>query len=172
MANPQGIVQSDSMNKSKAKHVHNRSRFNDSLSYRKSFTARFGEYVPSFEMNGVPSDSVSVNSHDLIDSLSLKAPFKGTIRKVKESFSVPNMAILPFNWDRIYTQPTNGDDVPYDANCVLENFPQLMSVYWKKFYELVPTTIAAWPSNPTLLGQGTELINVIVKTLILGEYID
>ena len=171
MANPQGIVQTDSMNKSKAKHVHNRSRFNDSLSYRKSFTARFGEYVPSFEMNGVPSDSVSVNSHDLIDSLSLKAPFKGTIRKVKESFSVPNMAILPFNWDRIYTQPTNGDDVPYDANCVLENFPQLMSVYWKKFYELVPTTIAAWPSNPTLLGQGTELINVIVKTLILGEYI-
>lgn len=171
MANPQGIVQTESMNKTQAKHVHNRSRFNDSLSYRKSFTARFGEYVPSFEMNGVPSDSVSVNSHDLIDSLSLKAPFKGTIRKIKESFMVPNMAILPLNWDRIYTQPTNGDDVPYDANCVLENFPQLMSEFWKSFYELVPTAIAGWSASPTLLADGLPLINVILKTLVLGEYI-
>lgn len=89
MANPQGIVQTDSMNKTQGKHIHSRSRFEDSLSYRNSFTARFGEYTPSFVMDGVPSDEISVNSHDLVDSLSLKAPFKGSIRKIKESFCVP-----------------------------------------------------------------------------------
>lgn len=171
MANPQGIVQTDSMNKTQGRHVHNRSRFEDSLSYRNAFTARFGEYTPSFVMNGVPSDEISVNSHDLIDSMSLKAPFKGTIRKIKESFSVPLMALLPMNWDKIYTQPSNGDDVPGDANCVLENFPQLMSTYWLKFYDLVNTSVSGWASSPTLAVDGTPTINLMLKAAILGEYI-
>lgn len=171
MANPQGIVQTDSMNKTKGKHVHNRSRFNDSLSYRKAFTARFGEYVPSFEMNGVPSDTISVNSHDLIDSLSLKAPFKGTIRKIKESFSVPYMAILPMNWDLIYTQPSNGDDVPVDSNCVLQNFPQFMSTFWNNVYSLVSSSVSGWASTPTLAVDGTPTINLMLKAAILGEYV-
>lgn len=171
MANPEGLVNTESINKTKARHVHNRSRFNDSLSYRKSFTARFAEYTPSFEMDGVPSDSISVNSHDLIDSLSLKAPFKGTIRKVKESFAVPKMALLPMNWDLIYTQPVNGDDVPADSNCVLENFPQMMSTYWTKYYDLIASAIGAWPDSPTLVTHGTQLINLILKCIILGEYV-
>ena len=118
MANPQGVVNTTSVNQTTGHHVRSRSRFSDSLSYRKSYTARFGEYVPSFEMEGVPSDRISLNSSDRLDSLSLKAPFKGTIRKIKESFSVPNMAILPMNWDRIYTQfASSGTSSPL-AGCV------------------------------------------------------
>ena len=171
MAQSQGIVQTDSMNKSHGKHVHNRSRFADSLSYRNAFTARFGEYTPSFVMEGVPNDRISVNTMDLIDSMSLKAPFKGTIRKIKESFAVPNMAILPMNWDKIYTQPSNGDDVPLDSNCVLENFPKLMSKFWEKFYNVCGDACDDLDTtSETLLQDCTDVLNAIMKTLVLGEY--
>ena len=170
MANPQGIVNTESVNKTTGRHVRSRSHFPDSLSYRNGFTARFGEYTPSFVMEGVPDDTISVNTHDLVDSLSLKAPFKGSIRKVKESFSVPNMALLPINWDLIYTQPSNGDDVPADANCVLQNFPAIFSTYWSKFYNNTAAAIDALTASSTL-AQVTAVVNSIVKTAILGEYV-
>lgn len=166
----QGVVNVDSMNKTQGKHNHSRSTFADSLSYRNHFTARFGEYTPSFVMEGEPTDRVSVNTLDLIDSMSLKAPFKGSIRKIKESFKVPLMAILPKNWDRIYTQPSNGDDVPHDAYCTLQNFPDNFSAWWKSFYDLVGTSCAALTSSSTL-GDCEAVLNAIWKTLILGEYV-
>ena len=170
MANPQGVVNSESVNTSTGRHVHSRSHFPDSLSYRKSFTARFGEYVPSFEMEGVPTDSISLNSSDKLDSMSLKAPFKGTIRKIKESFSVPNMAILPYNWDRIYTQPSNGDDVPVDANCVLGNFPRFHAQFWRAFYSAVNSGVSALTTSSTA-DDVAAVLNCILRTLVLGEYI-
>lgn len=170
MANPQGVVNSESVNTSTGRHVHSRSHFPDSLSYRKSITARFGEYVPTFEMEGVPNDRISLNSSDKIDSMSLKAPFKGTIRKIKESFSVPNMAILPQNWDRIYTQPANGDDVPIDANCVLGNFPRFNARFWLAFYNGVNTGVSALGASSTL-DDCAQVLTGIMRCLILGEYI-
>lgn len=170
MANPTGVVQTDSMNTTQAHHNRSRSRFSDSLSYRKSYTARFGEYVPSFEMEGVPTDRISLNSSDKMDSMSLKAPFKGTIRKIKESFSVPNMAILPQNWDRIYTQPSNGDDVPIDANCVLGNFPRNNQRFWLAFYNGVNGAINALTSSSTL-ADVAALLTGVFRCLFLGEYI-
>lgn len=166
----QGVVNVDSMNKTQGKHNHSRSTFEDSLSYRNHFTARFGEYTPSFLMEGEPTDRISVNSLDLIDSMSLKAPFKGSIRKIKESFKVPMMAILPMNWDRIYTQPSNGSDVPQDAYCCLEGFTDNFSAFWKQFYDLVTTSSAALTSSSTL-ADCEAVVNVIWKTLILGEYV-
>lgn len=170
MPNPQGVVQSESVNKTTGHFVHNRSRFANSLSYRKAFTARFGEYTPSFEMEGVPTDSISLNTLDLLDSLSLKAPFKGTIRKIKESFAVPNMAILPRNWDRIYTQPSNGDDVPKDANCVLQYFPSLFAKFYDNLHMAVRDACDALDADSTLQ-DCIDIVNGIVKTLVLGEYV-
>lgn len=170
MANPQGIVQTDSINKTAGRHVHSRSHFPDSLSYRNALTMRFGEYVPTFLMEGVPNDKISVNTHDLVDSMSLKAPFKGTIRKIKESFKVPNMAILPMNWDLIYTQPSNGDDVPSDVNCVLENFPALFTKHFENMYDVMHSVFHGITSSSTD-ADIVNALNILLRTMVLGEYV-
>lgn len=176
MANPQGVVQSNPANNTTGKHIHNYSTFDKSLSYRLYNTLRFGEYTPSFVMEGVPTDEIELNTKDFIDSLSLNAPFKGQIRKIKESFAVPKMAILPRNWDRIYTQPSNGDDVPKDANCVLQNFPAKMEAVWRTNFAYV---VEGLPSDP--MRRDSELksvpestlfwFNGLMRCLVIGEYV-
>lgn len=160
--NPQGMVQTNPVNKTQGHSVHSYSTFDKSLSYRKAMLLRFGDYTPSFEMEGVPTDNIELNSRDMIDSLSLNAPFKGQIRKIKESFAVPYSAILPRNWDRIYTQPSNGDDVPTDANCVISGFEsRFYSIWLNGFFNHATDNE----------GNTTSFINDIVHTLILGEFV-
>lgn len=165
MPSPSGVVDKNQANKSEGRHIHNYSTFDRSLSYRLYNTHRFGEYVPTFVMEGVPKDEISLNSYDGIDSLSLKAPFKGSIRKIKESFMVPNMAILPFQWDRIYAQNSNGDDVPADANCILQNFPSSFQNLWRSLFNAV----TALPLNSS--ADTCTFLTGLLRTMVLGEYV-
>ena len=162
-----GLVDKNPANNTQGKHIHSYSTFDKSLSYQLYNTHRFGDYTPTFVMEGVPNDEISLNSCDKIDSLSLKAPFQGSLRKIKESFMVPNMAILPFQWDRIYAQNSNGDDVPSsgDANCILLNFPDRFKTRWN--YLL--TQVVSLP-----LTTNTEValfLTGIMRTLVFGEYV-
>lgn len=163
MPNPQGLVMSNSQNQTNGKHIHNYSTFNKSLSYRNYNTHRFGEITPTFVMEGVERDSISVNSADKIDSLSLAAPFKGSIRKIKESFKIPLSAILPRQWDRIYTQPSNGDDVPsatyLTPNCVIKDPSQVVFDEALHDFEYITT-----------LGKYQYIGPYALKTLIMMEY--
>lgn len=160
-----GVVDKNPANKTEGKHIHNYSTFDKSLSYRLYNTHRFGDYVPTFVMEGVPNDEISLNSSDKIDSLSLKAPYQGSLRKIKESFMVPNMAILPFQWDRIYAQNSNGSDVPQDANCVLFGFPSEFKTLWSSLFSKVVTL----PLTSTAEAQ--SFLTALLRTLVLGEYV-
>lgn len=168
MANSQGLVQTNASNRTKGKHVHSYSTFDSSLSYRLANTHRFGDYNVSFVMEGVPKDVIRLNSKDSVDSLSLNAPFKGSIRKIKESFMVPNMAILPFAWDRIYAQPSNGDDVPQNANCVFLNFPETFSKFWQSGWTGVKNNVPGTAAASSTFGPW---LTALLRILVLGEYI-
>lgn len=168
MPSQSGVVRSDSMNRTRGKHVSNYSTFDESLSYKLANTLRFGDLTPSFVMEGLPKDEISLNSKDMIDSLSLKAPFKGSIRKIKDTFAVPNMALLPFNWDKIYVQPVNGDDVPTDANCVLMNFPAIYSEFWFNHYKMVINNI---PGSSATDADIAYWLTALMRILVLGEYV-
>lgn len=171
MPDSKGLVKSNPAVDSLGKHNRSFSTFDKSLSYRFAQTLRFGEYTPSFVFDSVPKDEISLNSHDAIDSLSLNAPFKGEIRKIKESFSVPDMAILPLNWDKIYAQPTNGDDVPADANCILWNFPYRFRQLWTSCFDGLSTffenNLEGSPSDSGYNG----FLTYALRLLILGEYV-
>lgn len=167
MPEQKGLVAGNPATNSKGHHNRSYSSFPESLSYRFAQTLRFGEYTPSFVFDGVPSDEIQLNSHDQIDSLSLNAPFKGEIRKIKESFMVPDMAILPMNWDRIYAQPSNGEDVPDDANCVLQDFPSKMSHFWRSCFSYFVGTAA--DQIETVGNSG--ILTYISRLMVLGEYI-
>lgn len=177
---PQGLIAKNPANVDSGKFIHNYSRFDNSLSYRKWNTVRFGEYTPTFEMEGVESDSIQVNTQDIIDSLSLNAPFKGRIRKVKESFKIPFQAILPRNWDNIYVQPSNGDDTPRNANTVIENFPLLMKNLFLLLHEILSVSLEqSLPSPPEAKGETRDepsafiagWLSALVRFLVLGEYV-
>lgn len=163
---------SNAANDTQGRHIHNYSTFDKSLSYRMCNTLRFGEYTPSFEMEGVPADEISLNSLDRLDSLSLKAPFKGSIRKIKESFKVPNMAILPMNWDRIYAQNSNGDDVPQDANCVLLNYPETVTTFWQDMFSAVSGYLRDANGDTTLETKTyvSQFLTSLMRLLVTGEY--
>lgn len=165
--NSAGLVSKNPANKTTGKHIHNYSSFDDSLSYTKSASYRFGEYGVSFEMDGVERDVIHLNSLDKVDSLSLKAPFKNSIRKIKESFKVPNMAILPLNWDRIYAQPANGDDVPKDANCVLFDFPYRVTTWWDTMFQSVINNI---PGSTASQSDLNAWVTAFLRVMILGEF--
>lgn len=169
--NTEGLVLKNPANTTQGRFPKNYSTFKDSLSYRKWNTLRFGEYTPSFEMEGIESDSISVNSLDLIDSLSLNAPFKGRIRKIKESFKVPYQAILPKNWDLIYVQPSNGDDVPRDTNCVIE-LPYTFSQMYKSMFDAFKTYLASVLDQETITStDAANVISALMRLMILGEYV-
>lgn len=98
------------VNEATPKVVKSSSKFN--LSYPVGGTYRFGEYAPHFVMECVPNDrNVRLQSVHEARSTSLKAPLMSDIKLNKDYFRVNMEAILPLNWDKIYTNPTIGEDV-------------------------------------------------------------
>ncbi len=101
------------------KAPRNRSKFD--LSHHHLTTLRFGEIFPFFNMEAVNNDKITLRSKHDLSTFTLKSPILSNLRMRKDYFSVPMEAILPFNWDKIITNPLFGDDVDADScNCVVD----------------------------------------------------
>ena len=114
------IVDSNPINFAKPKTFESRSKFN--LSHHHFLTARFGEYTPNSCKFVVPSDkSYRFNDKINLRTYTLKSPLMQNLSYNKDNFIVPFSAVLPINWEKVYTQPVNGDDVPSNnsANTVI-----------------------------------------------------
>lgn len=132
---PNTIQDGNKQNIASGKSVRTRSRFK--LDYHMFDTFRFGEIHPHFVMECVPGDkNVSVRSEHNLRTYSLSAPLMQKISMKKDYFAVPMEAILPFNWDKIYTNPVQGDDVPDDAGTYVANFSELI---WNFLRSLKPS---------------------------------
>ena len=102
-----------------AKAPRNRSKFD--LSHHHMTTLRFGEIFPFFNLEAVNNDKITLRSKHDLSTFTLKSPILSNIRMRKDYFSVPMESILPFNWDKIITNPLFGDDVNADnCNCVVD----------------------------------------------------
>lgn len=102
-----------------SKSIKARSKFD--LSHHHFTTLPFGEYVPFFSMECVNGDDIKLRSQHSLNTFTLKSPILSNIRMRKDYFSVPMEAILPFNWDKIITNPLFGDDVDAEnVNCILD----------------------------------------------------
>lgn len=94
------------------------------VSYAHYTSEVYGRLQPFFFMDGVEGDTIPLNSHQEVRTPTLKAPLMSKITKSKDYYAIPMRAILPKTWEMIYTNPTQGDDIPEDANCFvhLEKF--------------------------------------------------
>lgn len=95
-------------------------RFNNS--YVHYTTANYGEYTPFFVQEMNPADLKKFRSKTQVRSESLCTPLYSGVKMNKDYFFVPYDALLPNNWQKIYKNPSQGDDVPDDANMASLNF--------------------------------------------------
>lgn len=95
-------------------------RFNNS--YVHYTTANYGEYTPFFLQEMNPADLKKFRSKTQVRSESLRSPLYSGVKMNKDYFFVPYDALLPNNWQKIYKNPSQGDDVPEDANLASLNF--------------------------------------------------
>lgn len=94
------------------------SRFD--LSYHNYLTPSYGRITPFLKLEGVAGDDLSIRTSNKIRSYTLKSPLMSDVYMQKDFFSVPMQAILPNNWDKIFTNPVVGDDVDAEKlNCLL-----------------------------------------------------
>ncbi|QCS35998.1 major capsid protein [Capybara microvirus Cap1_SP_83] len=110
----------DKVNDASPKVVRGRSKFN--LSHRFFYTSRFGEITPFFASSAVANDQIPLRCSDSVDSYTMKTPLLSEIRKSKAYFSVPMECILPLNWEKFFTNPVIGQDVPDMCQCVIPDF--------------------------------------------------
>ncbi len=86
-----------------------RSKFD--LSYRMACTPRYGFVTPFFKFDGIPGDRVSLRSGHNLRTMSLKSPLFQNLRMNKDFYAVPMKALLPLNWDKLFNNPVQGEDI-------------------------------------------------------------
>lgn len=89
------------------------------LSYNNYMTQLYGYYYPFFCLHAVPGDTVPLRSEVDVRSFAMKSPYLGGLTLKKDYYLCPMQAILPNTWELIYKNPSQGDDVPDDANCLI-----------------------------------------------------
>ena len=134
---------------------HTFNRFNNG--YKHYTSANYGEYTPFFNQICNPADRKKFKSVSQVRTLSLKSPLYSQVKMNKDYFFVPYDAILPNSWQKIYRNPSQGDDVPADANTVIPSV-RVLFLFASKFVAKVQTFF-----NPT--GIDDSLL------LSLGKYI-
>lgn len=92
------------------------------INYKFFQTTRYGEYTPFFVMETVPDDNNYFQNGRLERTMNMNSPKLQTLNNKKDYFNVPMEAILPLNWDKIYTNPLQGQEVPINSNIVVENW--------------------------------------------------
>lgn len=162
------------------------------MSYFHYTTQKFGIYQPFFAMEAVAGDKIPLHSSHNVRSLPMSSPFLSELKLNKDYFMVPMQAILPNTWEYIFKNPTQGDDVPDDANCLFPAFSvdtdwnfidylfaQMCSVdvsVYDRFWWLLTSEL--FLSQGSLLAQLGYHINPLIyvdkheKTMSFDEFFD
>lgn len=120
-------VQNQGNSVNEAHKSYRQSRTTFPLTYLHYTTEAYGLINPFFGMEGVEGDTIPLNSEEDLRTHTLQAPLMSKVSKNKDYYVVPMRAILPKTWEQIYANPTQGDDIPEDANCT---FPIQTVMTW------------------------------------------
>lgn len=114
------------------------------MSYFNFKTQKFGQYEPFFAMEAVPGDKIPLSNSHNIRTLPMSSPFLSQLTLNKDFFLCPMNAILPNTWDYIFRKPSDGDDVPDDANCLFPAWSMSTSTnFLKELWSYIQSTDAS-----------------------------
>lgn len=155
------IVDSPSIVHDKAHVSHAHSTF--VLKEPRLTTEIFGYIKPHVCLDVVSSDRFSFRPNYSTESYSLKAPFMQDVHRKLSYIHVPLSAILPLNFEKVFTNPVQGDDVQINVGCSVAN----------GFYNLVTTFLTLFGSYLSDLNGANKFtsshLNGFMKTMIFGE---
>lgn len=135
------------------------------ISYFLYTTQKFGQYEPFFATEGVPGDTIPLSSSHNVRALPMSSPFLSQLDLNKDYFLVPNNAIQPNTWDYIYTDPSQGDDVPADAHNL---FPIFQSGGTRQsIFQLLISTILS--NDSSLDSSGIRLRSLLIAELFISS---
>lgn len=157
-----GLVAGNKQNEAGGASLRNRSRFPLSMSFFN--TERFAEYVPFLTVEGVPNDRLTFTSAHDERTYTMKAPLMQSVLKKKDYFWVPMQAILPLNWEKFFTNPVIGEDVPDDVGTGVQNF-------WNKIESLFFLSLSAlqgyWNEGSTI---SNAMLRDLFRFIVFFEY--
>lgn len=141
---------SNSLNNAAPLVRHTFNRFNNGYTHYTS--ANYGEYTPFFSQICNPADVKKFRSISQVRTLTMNSPLYSKVKMNKDYFFVPYDAILPINWQKIYRNPSQGDDVPSDANSVIDI--SRISQFVDKFLQCLTTFFSTSATQVNYLAAG------------------
>lgn len=106
-------------------------------------TEEYGSYNPFYIEEVTAGDYAPINPRCEVRSESFNTPLMTPIKKAYDLFYVPFFAILPRTWEYIYTNPTQGDDVPNDSFCYIPNFKNVLSDFLSNWMNKIKSRATA-----------------------------
>lgn len=145
------IVSQNPVNNPDVKQVNTRSLFH--LGAPRLNTYRFGEYSPFDALEIVPNDkNVRMTLKHKLRTYTLGQPLMSKSMLKKDLFFVPMEAILPLNWDKVYTNPVIGDDVDASqVGCTVEKFSEKIGQFFFDYQEYVSNEFDLYPDRVATL---------------------
>lgn len=145
------IVSQNPVNNPDVKQVNTRSLFH--LGAPRLNTYRFGEYSPFDALEIVPNDkNVRMTLKHKLRTYTLGQPLMSRSMLKKDLFFVPMEAILPLNWDKVYTNPVIGDDVDASqVGCAVEKFSEKIGQFFFDYQEFISNEFDLYPDRVSTL---------------------
>lgn len=128
------------------------------MSYRHYLTARYGDVTPFYVFDAWSKDKVPFSSFHELRNYTMSSPLMSKIKMYKDYFMIPYKAILPRTWDLILANPTQGDDVPDDANCVVRDL-----------VGSIVDMLRNLPNLPSQTGNTGDVLTYLIKSVFLAE---
>ena len=151
-----GLVSGNAQNAPGGQTKQNHSSFNESYSFFQ--TERFAEYVPFTVMEGVSGDKLPLHSNHEVQTYNLKSPILQSLSKKKDYFVVPMQAILPLNWEKFFTNPNIGQDVPDDCGLGVEDFWNKIKTLCTNSWTKLTTDLSGTISNPSAIEEWLKFL--------------
>ena len=113
-----GVAPSSPLNNPRPNNVRGRNVFPQS--YKHLTTERYGEYSPFFWAKCERGDVQPLHARHSLHTYTLKSPMVSDVKMKKTYTKVPMQAIYSRNWEKMFTIPTQGDDIPYDNKALFD----------------------------------------------------
>lgn len=112
-----GMSPSNSINSPRPNNIRGRNVFPQT--FKHLTTDRYGEYSPFYWAKAERGDVQNLKSDHDLHTYTMKTPMVSDVTMTKSFIKVPMQAIYPVNWEKMFTIPTQGDDVPFSNKALL-----------------------------------------------------
>lgn len=140
-------------------------------SYKHYSTAYYAEYTPFFVQEMNAADFKRFKSSIQVRTESLKSPLYSGVKMNKDYFFTPYDALLPINWEKIFKNPSQGDDVPSDANMAVADFLPILKGMLDRFMTALRYGINNISVAENVNAAAAALVNVYLGFPLIDAFL-